>query len=46
MTAAAPTTCHHTEMLLMIASRWLEKMLTIAAIARMTRNIRNTRVRL
>ena len=27
-TIDAPMTCHHTEMLLKIASRWLEKMLT------------------
>ena len=33
--AAAPNTCHHTETLLMMASRWLEKMLTMAAITRM-----------
>ena len=26
MISAAPATCHHTEMLLMIASRWLQKM--------------------
>src|SRR5689334_4840080 len=30
-TMAAPATCHHTEMLLMIASRWLLKMLASAA---------------
>ena len=30
MTAAAPATCHHTEMLLMTASRWDEKMLMMA----------------
>ena len=46
ITAAAPTTCHHTEMLLMTASRWLEKMLMIATTTRMTRNITNVRVRL
>src|SRR6476620_2943214 len=46
MTAAAPTTCHHTEMLLMTASRWLEKMFTTAATARMMRNMMNTLVRL
>ena len=28
MTIAAPATCHHTDTLLMMASRWLEKMLT------------------
>ena len=46
MTAAAPTTCHHTEMLLMTASRWLEKMLMIAETARMITNSTNVRVRL
>ena len=46
MTAAAPTTCHHTEMLLMTANRWLEKMLMIADSARMTTNMANTLVRL
>ena len=34
-TAAAPKTCHHTDTLLTMASSWLEKMLTTAAIARM-----------
>src|ERR1700686_2969066 len=33
--AAAPKTCHHTEMLLIQARRWLEKMLTTAAVTRM-----------
>ena len=46
ITAAAPATCHHTEMLLMTASRWLEKMLMIAEIARMTTNNTKMRVRL
>ena len=46
ITAAAPATCHHTEMLLMTASRWLEKMLMIAETARMTTNRMNVRVRL
>ena len=46
MTAAAPMTCHHTEMLLMTASRWLEKMLIVATTTRMTRNMMNVRVRL
>ena len=46
MTAAAPMTCHHTEMLLMTASRWLEKMLMTATTTRMIRNIQNVRVRL
>ena len=46
MTAAAPMTCHHTEMLLMTASKWLEKMLMVATITRMTRNMMNVRVRL
>ncbi len=35
MTAAAPNTCHHTDTLLTMASRWLEKMFTMAAITRM-----------
>src|SRR4051794_14069556 len=38
MTAAAPATCHHTEMLLMMASRCDEKMLMSADTARMTTN--------
>src|SRR4051812_26133683 len=46
MTAAAPNTCHHTETLLITASRWLEKMLITAAMIRMIRNMTNTRVRL
>ena len=46
MTAAAPATCHHTETLLMIASRWLEKMFTTAAMARMITNMMKTLVRL
>ncbi len=46
MTAAAPMTCHHTEMLLMTASRWLEKMLMTATTTRMIRNIQKVRVRL
>ena len=33
--AAAPNTCHHTETLLTRASRWLEKMLIMAAMTRM-----------
>ncbi len=41
---AAPITCHHTEMLLSTASRWLEKMLTTAASARMIANSMKTRV--
>src|ERR1700694_757440 len=45
-TAAAPATCHHTETLLMMASRWLEKMLMIAEIARMITNRMKVRVRL
>ena len=32
---AAPSTCHQTEMLLKMASRWLEKMLTAPAMAKM-----------
>ena len=35
--AAAPSTCHQTEMLLKMPSRWLEKMLTSAAMTRMPR---------
>ena len=31
ITIAAPATCHHTEMLLSTASRWLRKMFTTAA---------------
>ena len=46
MTAAAPATCHHTEMLLMTASRWDEKMLMVADNARMTRKMKNVLVRL
>ena len=46
ITAAAPTTCHHTEMLLMTASRWLEKMLMSAEIARMITKRMNVLVRL
>ena len=46
ITAAAPATCHHTEMLLITASRWLEKMLMTATTTRMIRNIANTRRRL
>src|SRR5580700_2388717 len=36
MMAAAPNTCHQTEMLLKMESRWLEKMLTMAARTRIT----------
>ena len=32
--AAAPSTCHQTEMLLKMESRWLEKMLITAAMTR------------
>ena len=46
MTAAAPATCHHTETLLITASRWDEKMLISAEIAKMTMNSTNVRVRL
>lgn len=46
MTAAAPKTCHHTETLLMIASRWLEKMLISAEMPRMATKMTNVRVRL
>ena len=45
-TATAPATCHHTEMLLMTASKWLEKMLMSAEITRMMTNRMNVRVRL
>src|SRR5262245_61481460 len=38
ITTAAPATCHHTETLLMMASRCAEKMLMIADIARMATN--------
>ena len=41
---AAPTTCHHTEMLFMIAIRWLLKMFSTAARARTTTKMMNTRV--
>ena len=43
---AAPATCHHTETLLMIASRWLLKMLASAARKRMTTKMTKTRWRL
>ena len=46
MTIAAPTTCHHTETLFRMASRWLEKMLTTAASASTTMKMMNTLVRL
>src|ERR1700682_685292 len=46
ITAAAPATCHHTETLLMTASRWDEKMLIVAEIARMITKIMNVLVRL
>ena len=46
ITAAAPATCHHTETLLMTASRWDEKMLMSAEIAKMTMKSTNVRVRL
>src|SRR6478736_2909618 len=39
----APTTCHHTEMLLSSASRWLEKMLITVISARMITKKRKTR---
>ena len=44
MMAAAPTTCHHTEMLLKMESRWLEKMLTIAASTRIAEEVEEDRV--
>ena len=43
---AAPATCHHTEMLLITASRWDEKMLMVADAARMITNRMNVLVRL
>ena len=46
MTAAAPATCHHTEMLLMTASRCDEKMLMVADSARMITKMMNVLVRL
>ena len=46
MTIAAPATCHHTETLLMTASRCDEKMLMVADSARMTRKMMNVLVRL
>jgi hypothetical protein len=46
MMTAAPTTCHHTEMLLSVARMDPPKMLTQAVRARMARNIQNTRCRL
>ena len=41
---AAPATCHQTEMLFTIASRWPLKMLAVAASTRMTTKRMNTRV--
>src|SRR6478735_4369789 len=41
----APTTCHHTEMLLNSARRWLEKMLITVMSARIATKIRKTRLR-
>ena len=46
MTIAAPATCHHTETLLMTASRCDEKMLMVAESARMTTKMMNVLVRL
>ena len=37
MMKAAPKTCHQTEMLLSLASRWLEKMLAKAVSVKITR---------
>jgi hypothetical protein len=42
-TTDAPMTCHHTEMLLTSASRWLEKMLTSVVRMRMPRKMKKTR---
>ena len=39
-TAAAPNTCHHTLTLLMIARRWLEKMLTSDAKKRIVSGVK------
>ena len=44
ITIAAPATCHHTEMLLTTASRWLRKMFITAASTRITTKMMNTRV--
>src|SRR6478735_7447221 len=43
MSTEAPTTCHHTEMLLNSASRWLEKMLITVMIIRIATKNRKTR---
>ena len=43
---AAPITCHHTEVLLKIDSRWLEKMLTREAMNRIPRKNRKIVLRL
>ena len=40
--AEAPTTCHHTETLFMIAIRWLLKMLSTAAQASTARKVQKT----
>ena len=45
-TAAAPKTCHQTDMLFTMASRWLEKMLTTAAMTRMAMKYRKIVFRL
>ncbi len=42
-TAAAPTTCHHTEMLLRIAMRCARKMLSSVTSTSTTTNMRKTR---
>ncbi len=42
-TITEPATCHHTETLLMIASRWLLKMLTADTSTSTTRKSRNVR---
>ena len=46
ITIAAPATCHHTDTLLMTASRCDEKMLMVADNARMIRKMMNVLVRL
>ncbi|CAB4749861.1 unannotated protein [freshwater metagenome] len=40
---AAPTTCHHTEMLLKIANKRLEKIFASAVSAKIQRKMTNTR---
>jgi hypothetical protein len=42
--AEAPTTCHHTETLFMIAIRWLLKMFSTEITTRTARKMKKTRV--